>query len=126
MSINFKWISIPLPESVLSLIVPLMRSKGFKNRSEYIRDLIVKDSGNTFSKRAESGSIDELHTALKDLEIKFKSDLETAKSEIFQRLFILTRINMQVLADNGKITADNLQKSLDKWIAEAKSKYPTE
>jgi Arc/MetJ-type ribon-helix-helix transcriptional regulator len=123
---NMAKMDVRLPESITSLIPALMRSRGFRTRSEYIRDLIQRDYDGAIPNRNKTV----LEDAFKEL---FKSSLddstkrqEISKNEILQRLLILTHINLEILSKTSspQLSKDQIQKIVNVFVTDAKAKYP--
>jgi Arc/MetJ-type ribon-helix-helix transcriptional regulator len=123
---NMAKMDVRLPESITSLIPALMRSRGFRTRSEYIRDLIQRDYDGAIPNRNKTV----LEDAFKEL---FKNSLddstkhqEISKNEILQRLLILTHINLEILSKTSspQLSKDQIQKIVNVFVTDAKAKYP--
>jgi Arc/MetJ-type ribon-helix-helix transcriptional regulator len=115
-----------IPENIDSMILGLMRSRGFRTRSEYIRDLIQRDYDGAIPNRNKTV----LEDAFKEL---YKSSLddstkrqEISKNEILQRLLILTHINLEILSKTSspQLSKDQIQKIVNVFVTDAKAKYP--
>jgi Arc/MetJ-type ribon-helix-helix transcriptional regulator len=123
---NMAKMDVRLPESITSLIPALMRSRGFRTRSEYIRDLIQRDYDGAIPNRTK--------TVLEDAFMKlYKGSLndsekrqEISKNEILQRLLILTHINLEILSKTSspQLSKDQIQKIVNVFVTDAKAKYP--
>ena len=117
---------VRIPESITSLIPALMRSRGFRTRSEYIRDLIQRDYDGAIPNRNKNV----LQDAFKELYKSYLDDStkrqEISKNEILQRLLILTHINLEILSKTSspQLSKDQIQKIVNVFVTDAKAKYP--
>ena len=104
----------------------LAKARGFKNKSEYIRDLIQRDFDGALPKRAASGSDAAFMVHVKDSMNGFSKRQEIAKSEILQRILILSHITLEVLSKTSspQLNIDQLQEIVNVFKADAKEKYP--
>jgi Arc/MetJ-type ribon-helix-helix transcriptional regulator len=123
---NMAKMDVRLPESITSLIPALMRSRGFRTRSEYIRDLIQRDYDGAIPNRNKTVLEDafmELYKGSLDDSAKRQ---EISKNEILQRLLILTHINLEILSKTSspQLSKDQIQKIVNVFVTDAKAKYP--
>jgi Arc/MetJ-type ribon-helix-helix transcriptional regulator len=117
---------VRLPASITSLLPGLMRSHGFKNRAEYIRDLIQRDFDGAIPNRNKTVLDDVFKELLKSSFDDSAKRQEISKNEILQRLLILTRINLEILSKTSspQLSKDQIQKIVNVFVADAKEKYP--
>jgi Arc/MetJ-type ribon-helix-helix transcriptional regulator len=115
-----------IPENIFSMLPILTKARGFKNKSEYIRDLIQRDFDGALPKRAASVLDPALMELLKSSLNESIKRQEIARSEILQRLLILTQIALESLSKSGspQVSREQIQNRINIFIANAKEKYP--
>lgn len=94
-----------------------IKSRGFKKVSAYVRSLVENDLKSISNKQSI-----EISNQLKLTELI----LESKSNEILQRCLILSKLVIEQMLKSGNksFAADNLQKIVNGFIEEAKSKYP--
>ena len=115
-----------IPENIGSMIPGLMRSRGFRTRSEYIRDLIQRDYDGAIPNRNKTVLEDAFMKLLKSSLDDSAKRQEISKNEILQRLLILTHINLEILSktNSPQLSKDQIQKIVNVFVTDAKAKYP--
>jgi Arc/MetJ-type ribon-helix-helix transcriptional regulator len=121
-----KYIGLRLPDQVDLMIDPLVKSRGFKNRSEYIRDLIQRDFDGALAKHSTAVSDPALMKFIKSFQTDSLKHHEINRNEILQRFYILTQISLDILSKTSQpnLNIDQLQERLNIFVANAKDKYP--
>jgi len=113
---SFYW-----PGKDVSTLLLVMKARGFSKVSEYIRDLVLKDSRN-YSMRGSASINGDLKRQLDRVECL----LECKTNEILQRNYILTKLILDQMAKSGNknFTPENLQQIVNVFIEEAQKRYP--
>lgn len=113
-----KVVNLRLTSELNAQVDKMCELKGFKNRSEYIRDLISRDT--------VFGMGNDLDERLKGFKTEIQNSSKRGRQEILQRIFILTQIVLLEFKQppSGRISEDQLQRFIDDVIKAAEKKYP--
>jgi len=114
--------TIRISESLSNEVPSLMQLRKCTNLSEYIRELIKQDIakrlGNTFSMDTKQD--------MEDISNHVTRSLENSKNEILQRVYIQTKITLELFsrAFPNQLPADQIQDALNRFVDEAGKRYP--
>lgn len=118
--------SISLPKEIALKLPVLVKASGFKNKSKYIASLISRDFDGVLARHLKPEEMLSEISAIGSALNHQNSDLSASRCELLQRIYILTKIVVELYFKlvSSQTSPEQMQAKLDQFITEAKEQYP--